>query len=54
MTKEIENENSIKWIDNGTGFEIMNESNLKCTVLPQNYRHSNVSSFIRQVPFLLK
>ena len=40
----------IRWKSNGVSFEIVNEQRLINEILPLYFKHSNLSSFVRQVP----
>ena len=47
--QEPKNGIALEWAPNGVGFIILNEEILIKHVLPKYFKHSNYSSFIRQV-----
>jgi hypothetical protein len=49
FTQDDENMDSVRWAPSGIGFIIVNEDTFSKTVLPKYFKHSNYSSFVRQV-----
>lgn len=43
----------VRWAPSGVGFIVTNEDLFSKTVLPKYFKHSNYSSFVRQVTILL-
>lgn len=50
MLESTEHEHIIHWRPQGESFEILNDSLFCSELLPRYFKHSNFSSFIRQVP----
>ncbi len=48
--QDHQNDSIVKWSPNGIGFVVVNESGFAKTILPKYFKHSNYSSFVRQVP----
>lgn len=51
LTQDDENQDCVRWAPSGIGFIIVNEETFSKTVLPKYFKHSNYSSFVRQVLF---
>lgn len=49
LTQDSENSECVRWAPSGVGFIIINEEAFSRTVLPKYFKHSNYSSFVRQV-----
>lgn len=48
-TQNDENQDVVRWAPNGIGFIVLNEDIFSKDVLPRYFKHSNYSSFVRQV-----
>lgn len=53
LFQDSSNNYAIKWTDDGKGFIVINEDLFSREVLPKYFRHSNYSSFVRQVDIVL-
>lgn len=49
FTQNDENQDVVRWAPNGIGFIVLNEDIFSKDVLPRYFKHSNYSSFVRQV-----
>jgi hypothetical protein len=49
MIDETPNTSIVKWNDQGDGFVVKKAHEFAKFILPQKFKHSNFSSFIRQV-----
>lgn len=49
-TQDHQNEHIVKWAVNGIGFIVVDEDAFSKEILPKYFKHSNYSSFVRQVP----
>jgi osomolarity two-component system response regulator SKN7 len=49
MVEETQNPSIVKWNDKGDGFLVKKAHEFAKFILPQKFKHSNFSSFIRQV-----
>jgi hypothetical protein len=49
MLTHTEHQHIIRWLDNGQAFQIIDEPLFCSELLPLYFKHSNFSSFIRQV-----
>ena len=53
MLEEENYEHALRWLPHGGSFEIVDETAFANDVLPHFFKHSNFSSFVRQVLALL-
>ena len=53
LIQDHQNTEIIKWANNGIGFIVVNEDIFSKDVLPKYFKHSNYSSFVRQVNHLI-
>lgn len=51
LSKDEENQSVVRWAPNGIGFIVINEDTFSREILPKYFKHSNYSSFVRQVNF---
>ena len=49
IIKDHDNQISVRWAPNGVGFIVIDEEAFSKIVLPKYFKHSNYSSFVRQV-----
>lgn len=49
MVNDPANHECVQWADDGESFNVLNKENFEKTVLPKYFRHSNYSSFVRQL-----
>ena len=50
MLEDSSHSQVIRWLPHGSSFEILDEAAFSRELLPIFFKHSNFSSFIRQVP----
>ena len=49
IINDPQNTGTIEWTDTGSSFAILNLPQLTSRILPQHFKHKNISSFIRQL-----
>ena len=49
MLEDEGNWSAVAWNESGSAFEVINEAQFCSELLPRYFRHSNLSSFVRQV-----
>ena len=53
LTQNPDNYYAVKWAPDGVGFVVIKEEEFSKEILPRYFKHSNYSSFVRQVTYFV-